>query len=302
MQDNTGQDDTRKDATRHVPGKATRYPAGLSELHADHDLVLCDIWGVLHNGVANFTPAAAALAQFRRSGGRVILVSNAPRPHGSIAAQLKMLGVTGSAYDAILTSGDVTQGLIRLRQGQRLLHIGPERDHSLFDGLDAPRGTIEDSQYVVCTGLVDDETETAADYAGQLAAMAARRLPMICANPDLVVDRGGRNVPCAGSIGVAYERIGGAVTYPGKPHAPIYDAALEMAEGLTGARIAKSRVLAIGDSIRTDIAGASAYGVASLMVLNGIHAHETATLGDDALDRWLAAQEHVPDFAMRDLR
>jgi HAD superfamily hydrolase (TIGR01459 family) len=272
--------------------------AGLSDLAGDFDIILCDIWGVIHNGVTVFPRAVEALRAYRNAGGIVILVSNAPRPLASVKAQLAGLGFASEASDAVLTSGDITRGLIMLRAGQKLLHIGPERDLPLFAGLDAPFGTLSDSRYAVCTGLENDDTETADDYAAQLAAMAATGLPMICANPDLMVDRGGRNIPCAGAIGAAYEALGGEVVYPGKPYPAIYEHAMQMAAALKGMVVKKARVLAIGDSIRTDIAGASRFGIASLMVLNGIHAHEVAGLDVRGVEAWLARQEHVADKAV----
>jgi HAD superfamily hydrolase (TIGR01459 family) len=277
-----------------------RSISGLGDIASKYDLIFCDIWGVIHNGVRAFLPACEALVRFRAKGGVVVLVSNAPRPHGSVLPQLAGLGVPEAVHDAVVTSGDVTRGLIAERAGQLLHHVGPERDLPLFDGLDAPRTGIEEARYAVCTGLREDEHETAADYADELSRLKARGLPMICANPDLVVDRGGREVPCAGAIGAAYEALGGAVIYPGKPWLPIYQMALDVAERHAGRAIVKDRILGIGDAIRTDIAGADAFGVASLLVLDGIHAAETGlpkgqeTRDARALDQWLAVQAHKP--------
>jgi HAD superfamily hydrolase (TIGR01459 family) len=280
----------------------TRQLDHFADVAASFDAILCDVWGVLHNGVNPFGPACDALRRFRAGGGHVLLVSNAPRPGFSVREQLARIGVPQQAYDDVLTSGDVTRGIIAGRAGEGLLHIGPERDLALFEGLDAPRVPVSQARYVVCTGLIDDETETAEDYLPELTAAHALGLVMICANPDLVVDRGGRNIPCAGAIGAAYERIGGKVIYPGKPHRPIYDTALERLGERGAGPVGLARVLAIGDAIRTDIAGASALGVASLMVLEGIHAHEVRGLEPAAIGDWLAAQSHVPDFAMHVLR
>jgi HAD superfamily hydrolase (TIGR01459 family) len=276
----------------------TRQIDHFADVAASFDAILCDVWGVLHNGVTPFEAAGDALRRFRAGGGYVLLVSNAPRPGSSVREQLARIGVSAEAYDDVLTSGDVTRGIIAGRTGEGLLHIGPGRDLALFEGLDAPRVPVSQARYVVCTGLIDDETETAQDYLPELTAAHALGLTMICANPDLVVDRGGRNIPCAGTIGVAYEAIGGKVVYPGKPYPAIYDAALErLKETGRGAKL--SRILGLGDAIRTDIAGASARGIASLMVLEGIHAHEVRGLAPPALEAWLAGQSHVPDFAMR---
>lgn len=273
--------------------------SGLSRLDGK-DVLFCDVWGVLHNGVAAFAGACAALIRFRQGGGSVILVSNAPRPHGIIAQQLRRLGVPDTAWDAIVTSGDVTRTLIVERAGAPLHFIGPERDLTLFEGLSAPFAPAQEADYCVCTGLLDDETETAADYAGVLERLRARGLTMICANPDLVVERGTRLVPCGGAIGLAYEQIGGEVIYPGKPWRPIYEMALATAGEARGGPVDPSRVLAIGDAIRTDVAGAVGFGIDVLMVLDGIHGHELLEPGappDEARIRtWLKSQDFRPGF------
>lgn len=281
-----------------LPSQTPRLLAGVSAIAAEYDLCLCDIWGVVHNGVTAFADACEALVAMRRRGMTVVLVTNAPRPRDEIARQLVRLGVPDEAYDAIVTSGDVARDLIAQRGGEPLYHLGPERDLPLMAGLAAPRVAPEEASYVVCTGLFDDETETAETYAAQLADFARRGLVLICANPDLVVDRGGRIVPCAGSLAVAYEALGGTAIYAGKPHRPIYELAVRQAEALRGAPVAPGRILAIGDAIRTDIAGAVRFGAASVMALAGIHAEETGGLSPEDLAAWFARQNHVPDFAM----
>jgi HAD superfamily hydrolase (TIGR01459 family) len=281
---------------------STRRLDHFADVAASFDAILCDVWGVLHNGVAPFEAACDALRLFRAGGGHVLLVSNAPRPGFSVREQLARIGVPQDAYDDVLTSGDVTRRIIAGRAGEALLHIGPARDLALFEGLDAPRVPVSQARYVVCTGLIDDETETAEDYLPELTAAHALGLTMICANPDLVVDRGGRNIPCAGAIGAAYEALGGEVVYPGKPHRAIYDVALERLGERGRGAVELSRLLGLGDAIRTDIAGASALGIASLMVLEGIHAHEVRGMTPDRLEKWLAAQSHMPNFAMPVLR
>ena len=277
---------------------------GLAQVEGK-DVLFCDVWGVVHNGVAHNPAACAALTRFRQGGGTVVLVSNAPRPFTDIVPQLQRLGVPDSAFDRIVTSGDVTRTLIGARAGQPMHFIGPERDLSLFAGLDAPFTGIAEAAYCVCTGLEDDESETVADYAGRLRAMADRGLEIICANPDLVVERGQRLVPCGGALGVAYEEIGARVTYPGKPWRPIYEMALAIAESERKAPVALSRCLAIGDAIRTDVAGAVGYGIDVLMVLSGIHGHELLEQ-DQPLDQvrirtWLKSQDFHPGFVIRSL-
>src|SRR6202046_3028233 len=254
-----------------------RQIAGLSEISDRYDLILCDIWGVLHNGVASFTQASDALVSFRRRGGAVILISNAPRPSPPIARQVLKLGVSPDAFDAIVTSGDVTVGLMEQQAGDQVLHIGPERDLTLLDALADASGarpklvSLEDAQYVLCTGLRNDEAETLDDYEPELRAMSIRGMAMICANPDIVIHRGDALIYCAGALARRYEELGGSVVYAGKPYAPIYDRALALAEHIRGAPIERPRVLAIGDGMRTDIAGAARAGLDVLFVTGGIH-------------------------------
>ena len=277
---------------------ATSPLPGFSEIADRFDLCLCDVWGVVHNGVAAFTGAVAALVAMRERGITVILVTNAPRPASLIAQQLDGFGVPRSAWDAIVTSGDVCRGLIQARAGRPMFRLGPDRDMPLVAGLYAPEVGPGQADYVLCTGLVDDETETAASYAPLLAGFAARGLDMICANPDLVVERGGRIVPCAGSVALAYEEIGGKVIYAGKPHAPIYETALAIAEAQRGAQIARERICGVGDAIRTDIAGAQAFGATGIMVLAGIHAQDLMEASWDDRHGWFGRQSHRPDYAL----
>lgn len=284
--------------------QAPRFVDGLSQIDGK-DVLFCDVWGVIHNGVAHNPDSCAALTRFRQGGGTVVLVSNAPRPNTDIVPQLQKLGVPDSAFDAIVTSGDVTRTLMAAKAGQPVYFIGPARDLSLFEGLDAPHVAVGEASYCVCTGLEDDETETAADYAGRLQAMADRGLTMICANPDLVVERGNRLVPCGGALGAAYEAIGGKVIYPGKPWQPIYEMAAAIAGNARGEPVALSRCLAIGDAIRTDVAGAVQYGIDVLMVLSGIHGHEVLEQGqpldESRVRTWIKSQDFRPGFIIRSL-
>lgn len=233
---------------------------------------LVDIWGVIHNGVRPFAEACAACARFREGGGLVVLVSNSPRPRDSVAEQLDRIGVPRTSWDAIVTSGDVARTLIGRYAGRPILHLGPERDLATLAGLDVQRVGAESAAAVVCTGLFDDERETPDDYAATLQLCAARGLPMICANPDVTVERDGRIIYCAGAIARAYEQIGGAVAYAGKPYVPIYKLTFETLEELRPGSADRKRLLAIGDGVHTDIAGAAAAGVPSLFVASGLHA------------------------------
>ena len=241
-----------------------------------YDVWLCDIWGVLHNGVAAFASAVEACRQFRRAGGVVILISNAPRPFGAVATQIAGFGVPADSYDGIVTSGDVTRALLSDRAEdrapfQRVFHLGPERDLPIFEGLQVRRVEPERAEIVVCSGLYDDETETPDDYAALFDRLLRRNLKMICANPDIVVGRGEQLVYCAGALAVAYEKMGGDVVYAGKPHGPIYDLALAMAAEKRGAPVAEHRVLAIGDGLATDLRGAALRGLDALFVAGGMH-------------------------------
>jgi HAD superfamily hydrolase (TIGR01459 family) len=244
-----------------------RRVAGLKELAGDYDSLLCDVWGVLHNGVAAFPAAVEALQRFRATSGPVGLITNAPRPSDFIRVQLRSFGVPDDAYDVLVTSGDVTRMVIAERPGARLLHIGPDRDLPFYDGLDAVCVPEEEAELVSCTGLLDDTTETPDDYRPLLERLLARGLVMVCANPDIVVERGDQLVYCAGAIARLYAEMGGAAILVGKPHAPIYDAAKRQVAELGG-----TRTLAVGDGLPTDIRGAADNDIPVLFVTGGIHA------------------------------
>ncbi len=266
-----------------------RFISHFAALAAGYEVVLSDVWGVVHNGVAASLEACDALARFRSAGGTVVLITNAPRPGEVVARRtLDRLEVPRAAYDGIISSGDVTRALIAARAGERVFHIGPERDLPIFEGLDARVAPVESADYVVCSGLYDDTVETPQHYGDLIATMRTRGLTMICANPDVVVERGEQLVYCAGAIADLYGAAGGDVIYAGKPYRPIYDQALAIAEAARGRPAERHRVLAIGDSVRTDLKGAAAFGIDCLFVTAGIHAEElgardnpdAAALGD----------------------
>jgi HAD superfamily hydrolase (TIGR01459 family) len=267
-------------------------------------VLLCDVWGVVHNGIESFPRACDALMRARARGTAVVFITNSPRPSDVVVRQLETLRVPRETYDAIVSSGDVTRGVIQSRPGQSLYHLGPERDHSIFSGLDADFAGPEQADYVVCSGLENDEVETPEDYRGRLQAMRERGLFMVCANPDVVVERGDRLVYCAGAIADLYAAMGGEVLYAGKPYRPIYDMALQKAEKAVGRPPALPRVLAVGDSLRTDLKGARALGVDFLFVTSGIHAGELGGRerpAPGALAGAFAAAGSTPDAVMRDL-
>lgn len=267
--------DTRDCATNRnrTPGMIEKLDR-LADLAADYDVLFCDVWGVLHNGVEAWPFAGEALRAFRSGGGAVVLITNSPRRSIHVDGQLAMIGVDAEAYDAIVSSGDVTRDLIAAGP-RNIYYIGPDRDLQLLEDLNVEPVGLEDAGIVVCTGLFDDEHETPEDYGGILEELKQRDLALICANPDRVVERGDRLVPCAGAIAALYGSMGGRTLIAGKPHAPIYEAALAKAGGLRG-DIDKTRILAIGDGIPTDVLGAAGFGLDLLFVTDGIHAVEYA--------------------------
>ena len=272
---------------------APSFTEHFSTLAAGYDVVLSDVWGVIHNGVAPTSTACDALTRFRGQGGTVMLITNAPRPGEVVIKFLDKLGVPRSAYDGIVSSGDVTRAEMNARPDKAVFHIGPERDLPIFDGLGLRFVPLEDADYVVCTGLRNDDVETPETYRAELGELRRRRLFMLCGNPDLVVERGERLIYCAGAIADLYAALGGEVLYAGKPHRPIYDLALHRVASLRGRPPPRSRVLTIGDSIRTDLKGATDYGIDCLFVTAGIHAEE---LGDRH-DPNLAALNRIFDDA-----
>lgn len=278
-----------------------------STLAPDYDVLLCDVWGVVHNGVEAFAPACDALMRARAGGATVVFITNAPRPNEVVARQLETLRVPRATYDAIVSSGDVTRAVIAERAGQSLFHLGPARDRAIFSGLDVKFAPLESADYVVCSGLDDDERETPDDYRARFETMLARDLFMVCGNPDVVVERGDRLVYCAGAIADLYAAMGGKVLYAGKPYRPIYDLALAKAQASSGRKIALKRVLAIGNSLRTDLAGARDAGVDFLFVTSGIHAGELGARdapnspGTAALQAVLGAAGEMPKAVMQQL-
>ena len=274
-------------------------------LARDYDVLLCDVWGVMHNGLAAFPAACEALMRFRAGGGTAILITNAPRSGEAVARILDRLKVPREAYDAITSSGDVTRAIVKGRLPESVFHLGPERDLSIFAGLDVRLAPAETADYVVCSGLFDDTIETPESYRDLLAALHARSLFMVCANPDIVVERGDTLVYCAGALADAYAARGGKVLYCGKPHAPIYDLALATAAARRGGKTPRpQRVLAIGDSVRTDLKGAAALGLDYMFVTSGIHAEEYGSREAPdlmALNAMFAAAGVMPRGVMREL-
>ncbi len=254
---------------------------GLRQIAAGYDAILCDVWGVLHNGVAAWPGAMEALSRFRLNGGHVVMITNAPRPFGPVTEQLRRLGVPEGVFDAVVTSGDVTRSLI-VEKARDVFHIGPTRDMTIYEGLNVNLVEKEHADSIVCTGLFDDQSETPEDYVPLLRELADRKLPFICANPDIVVEMGHNLIWCAGALARDYSAIGGETFVVGKPHPLIYRTARQRLDEIAGKPIETSRILAIGDGMPTDVKGAMAAGLDLLYISAGIHA---ADYGDpDAPD------------------
>ncbi len=279
-----------------------KFADRLRDLVAEVDVLLSDIWGVVHNGLVAFDDACEALQNFRGQGGTVILITNAPRPADSVQRQLRKLHVADETYDAIVSSGDLARNFVAAHPGQKMFWVGPERDSSIYRGLEAGLVPLEQADYIVCTGLFDDETESAENYRPMLLKARERKLTLVCANPDIVVERGDRLIYCAGAIAELYRELGGEVIFYGKPHRPIYERALRLAAERRGGEVPLKRVLAIGDSVRTDLAGAHGFGIDCLFVTRGIHSEEFEGLDqlEPASIRELFG--HPPRALMRELR
>lgn len=252
----------------------------MRKFSAEYPVWFCDIWGVVHNGYEPFATTVDCLVQHRSAGGTVVLVSNSPRAEAGILKQLDEVGVARAAYDAAVTSGDVTRTLMAEEPSGKLYHLGPERDLSIFTGLSVTRVPLEEAGAVICTGLFHDDRETPDDYAALLKDMRARNLIMICANPDKIVRKGSRLLYCAGALAERYAAMGGEVLMAGKPYAPIYDLARRKAEAARGAPVEKGSILAIGDGPETDVLGAANQGFPCLYVSGGVRDHVTDLAGE----------------------
>jgi HAD superfamily hydrolase (TIGR01459 family) len=291
----------------------TQIIASLADISSRYDAVFCDLWGCLHNGKTPFPAAVFALQAFRAKGGKVVLLTNAPRPKPSVVRQLDAMGLPRDAWDEVVSSGDAAQyALITGAVGRRVHHIGAPKDEPFFtefaDDLvelaatESPimRTTLDQAEGIVCTGLVDDLTETPEDYRAALLFGKTTDLPMLCANPDIVVDFGDKRLYCAGALAQAYETIGGRVLYFGKPHPPIYDLARRRLAALTGTEDAQ--ILCIGDGITTDIQGGQSEGIDTLFITGGISADQfgpdITNPNKDLLEAWLESKQISATYAM----
>lgn len=280
----------------------------LTELADSYDIILSDIWGVLHNGIAVYPHVRSALAKARRAGKIIILITNSPRPKNEVIRQLEDFGMPADSYDGIVTSGDVTRALIA-NAPKRIFHIGPERDLSLFEGLDCELTEEHDARAIVCTGFFETQrAETPEDYLPLLQKLRGRDLPFICANPDIIVHIGKREIWCAGALARLYAQLGGRTLIAGKPHAPIYEEALARAAAKCGlpsaAAIDRSRVLAVGDGLLTDVKGAEDQRLDCLFIAGGIHMRDCGSdsaVNPQKLAAFLKKQGYAPKFYMREL-
>jgi HAD superfamily hydrolase (TIGR01459 family) len=279
-------------------------PANLAALAGRYDAILCDVWGVLHNGRAVFPAAVAALQQARADGAIVVLLTNVPKQRDPIPGQLDRLGCPRDAWDVIVTSGDAIRAELATRAPGPVFKIGPQDDDILWSGLGLEGvKDIAAARFLAISGLNDPFGETVSDYAPLLAEAKARDLEMLCANPDLVVRYGDKLMPCAGAVAQAYEQIGGRVVMAGKPHAPIYRIAFAEIDALAGRAVDSARILAIGDGIRTDICGANAMGLDALFIAaSGVHGHALGTgLDLTLIDAELASQNATARYVMEHL-
>jgi HAD superfamily hydrolase (TIGR01459 family) len=292
----------------------TQLIASLAEISAPYDVLYCDLWGCLHNGKTLFPEAVAALQAFRRKGGAVVLLTNAPRTRHAVKRRLDQMGLPDDAYDAIAASGDATQvAMLQGAAGRKLWHLGPGKDEDLFTMIpdwlrDQPpieRVSLDEAEGIICTGPFDEFTETPEDYRARFLFAKARGLKMLNANPDLVVDFGDRRIYCSGALAQLYDEMGGEVLSFGKPHPPVYDFARSQMAAL-GISYDNDAVLAIGDGVRTDIRGAQAEGIDAIFVTGGLEADR---FGDDPvqpdeaqLQAWLASEDLHPRYAMGRLR
>ena len=289
----------------------TEIIARLADLGSRYDAVFCDLWGCLHNGKTPFPAAVAALQAFRARGGRVLLLTNAPRPKSSVISQLDAMAVPRDAWDDVVTSGDATQyAMLDGAVGHRVFFIGAPKDEAFFTDLPdgrpntVTRVALAQAEGIICTGLTNDLTETPADYRATLLQCKINGLPMLCANPDVIVDFGDKRLYCAGALAEAYEAMGGTVFYFGKPHPPIYDLARRRLATLTGGK--DMTILAIGDGIATDVQGGISEDIDTMFVTGGIAATEfgpdPANPDKTLLDQWLAARSMSPTFSIGLLR
>lgn len=273
----------------------------LSEIADDFDALLCDIWGVLHDGVKTFKSAVEAITRFKDTGKPVVLVTNAARPKSYVQAALLEFGITSKTYDSIVTTGEVFRSTFDQTKSARLFHIGQERDKDVFSGMDVVLADEKTAEKIVCTGLFDPDHEEAREYHALFTRLIHRNMELLCLNPDKSFSFGGKRFPCAGALAEYYVELGGIVHLIGKPHQLIYKFALNELDKFSKAELKQDRILAIGDTINTDLMGAANAKIQFLFVNTGVDQIKTTEsaikqLTDEIkiIDRKLA---HVRGFA-----
>lgn len=285
----------------------TRILSRLAEISHDYDALFVDLWGCYHNGVRPYPAAVDALREYRQRGGRVILLTNAPRPAPYVKDFLDRMGAPADSYDGIMSSGGACQRAVASgAYGHAFHYVGPDRDQHMLADVGLEDHPVEEADALVCTGLEDDTVDPRVSHLDMVDAWLERNLPMLCANPDIVVDRGEQRLWCAGALARMYEQAGGKVIWFGKPHAPTYDQTFSLLNEVAGAEVGREKVLAIGDGINTDVKGGLGYGLDTVFITGGLAAAE---LGPDPdrpepgkLDAFLAEAGLAPPFAMGRLR
>lgn len=290
----------------------------LSAISRNYRAVFCDLWGCLHNGKQPFPAAVEALRGFRAQGGTVVLMTNAPRPKGSVVNQLDRMGVPRDCWDVIVSSGDAAQyALVSGAVGFNVYHLGPAKDDTFFTDISEDlaaitaqnppitRVPLDQAAGIVCTGPFDDENDVPEDYRATFLYAKTKGLKLLCANPDIIVDMGDKRLYCAGALAQLYDQMGGESLYFGKPHPPIYDLARRKLAETVG-HIPNEELLCIGDGINTDVAGGLAEGIDTLFITGGIAAAEfgpdSSNPNKDFLESWLAGHQIEPTYAMGHLR
>jgi len=284
----------------------TQIIDNFAQISDKYDAALVDLWGCLHNGIKPFTAAVAVLEAFRDKGGTVLLLTNSPRPSSSVFTQLDGIGVSRDLYRGCVSSGDAARAALASgAYGKKVFALGPERDAPFYAGIDVAHVPLNQAEGIVCTGLFDDNVETPDDYRAIFLEAKNNGLKMLCANPDVMVDRGDKRIYCAGALAQAYSEMGGETHYFGKPHPPIYDLAYQRLTQITGREVLPKKIIGIGDGINTDIRGAIGEDIDSLFITGGLAAGETATDGQPdpvKLNAFLAKAQLTPTYSMGHLR
>ena len=289
----------------------TQIIQSLSEISDRYDALFVDLWGCVHNGVRALPAAVTALQAYRDSGGVVVLVTNSPRPRLGVEKQLDHFGVPRDCWDSIATSGDSARAaMFRGMVGEKVYFIGEDRDARFFeplqvieDPVDVRIVPLDQAEGIVCTGPFDPTADPAV-YRPDFLYAKQKGLKLLCANPDIVVDRGDHREWCAGALARLYTEMGGESLYFGKPHPPIYDLARRRLAA-TGHDVENGAILAIGDGIHTDIAGALGEDIDSLFISGGLAATETKTShqpDEKALTAFLENEKMLPTYTIGQLR